>query len=199
MRKPLFLRVIAGLLLGGMLLGGCGPVSDLPDDTETSGTDTSAPVEEMKLHIFVDGSEGNPYENAGLVTDPDQAYDKNAAALGLWSKPKENSILITALPENMGEYAIIEMDVFLNNVLPNGMRVYIYCGTDENGEETYYYKDVPTENDNWTTVSCVLNEMFSHGEADITKAEKIEIRVNPMEKGLKQLYVRSISARGYPR
>ena len=197
MRKPLFLRVIAGLLLGGMLLGGCGPVSDLPDDTETSGTDTSAPVEEMKLHIFVDGSEGNPYENAGLVTDPDQAYDKNAAALGLWSKPKENSILITALPENMGEYAIIEMDVFLNNVLPNGMRVYIYCGTDENGEETYYYKDVPTENDNWTTVSCVLNEMFSHGAADITKAEKIEIRVNPMEKGLKQLYVRSISARGY--
>ena len=55
----------------------------------------------------------------------------------MWSKPKENSILITALPENMGEYAIIEMDVFLNNVLPNGMRVYIYCGTDENGEETY--------------------------------------------------------------
>ncbi len=197
MRKHNLLRGTALLLLLGMLLGGCGPVSQLPDDTETPGTDTSAPVEEMKLHIFVDGSEGNPYENAGLVSDPDQVYDKDAASLGLWNKPKENSLVVTALPENMGEYAMIEMDVFLNNALPGGMRVYIYCGTDENGEKTYLYKDVPASEKNWVTVSCVLGEMFSHGAADITKAEKIEIRVNPMDKGLKQLYVRSISARGY--
>ena len=196
MRKGFFVKGTALFLLVAVLLGGCGPAVDVPEDT-TLPEDTSVPVEEPKQYIFADGSDGASYESAGLVTDPDQVYDKDAASLGLWSKPKENPLIITGGMENLGECDLLEIDVFLNNALPNGMRIYIYCGTDANGEETYLYKDVPASETDWTTVSCAFAEMFSHGEADINRAERIEIIVNPMEKGLKQLYVRSILTREY--
>ena len=181
------------------LLSGCGPAA-MPPDTDAPDTEspvTEPPVAEPKIYIFVDGSEEKQYENAGIESDFDQAYDKDAASLGLWRKPKENSLVISAMPENLGEYDLIEMDVFLNSGLQNGMRIYIYCGTDENGEETYLYKDIYAVGENWVTLKCALREMFSHGDADIAKAERIEILVNPMEKGLKQLYVRSVSTREY--
>ena len=194
------LRVISCLLLAAMLLAGCGPAVMPPADTDIPDTDapqTTVPEQEPKVYIFVDGSEGKLYESAGMETDADQAYDKNAASLGLWRRPKENSLVITDIPENLGEYDVLEMDVFLNNGLAGGMRVHIYCGTDENGEACYLYKDINAMGENWITLRCVIDEMFSHGDADLGKAERIEIRVNPMEKGLKQLYVRSISTREY--
>ena len=180
-----------------MLLSGCGTVSELPEDTDASDTDMSAPVEGTKLHVFADGSEQHPYETLGLVTDPEQEYDKDAVSLGVWEKPKNTPLIIRDLPENFETYVYFDMDVFFNKPLANGMRLYIFCREDENGEETYFYRDFFSGNDNWVTVSVALAAMFEHGEPDLAGAERMEIHINEMTEGLRQLYVRSVSVRQY--
>ena len=55
MRKGFFVKGTAVFLLVAVLLGGCGPAVDLPEDTDPPATeDTSTPVDELKQYVFAD-------------------------------------------------------------------------------------------------------------------------------------------------
>ena len=147
--------------------------------------------------MAVSKSEEKPYDPLGMETDPDQVYDVKVDSLGLWKKPKENRLVITDIPENFETYVYIDMDVFLNSGLPSGLRLYIYCGVDENGEECYFYKDFSTLQKDWVTISYPMTNLSCQGNADLANAERIELIVNDTGTALRQLYIRSISARNY--
>ncbi len=196
-------RILAGLLAMLMLVPmfcACNPdTPDTPDTPDSSDTSVNTPeVSDEKIrYIFADGSEEKPYDPLGMETDPDQMYDVKVATLGLWKKPKENRLVITDIPENFETYVYMDMDVYLNSGLPSGLRMYIYCGVDESGEESYFYRDFSTTKEGWVTLSYPMVGLTSQGNADLAKAERIELIVNDTGMALRQLYVRSISARNY--
>ena len=196
-------RIIAWILVSVMLLPvlcACKPdTPDIPDTPDVGDIPSNDPeVSDGKIrYVFADGSEEKPYDPLGMESDPDQTYDVNASTLGLWKKPKQNRLVITDIPENFENYVYMDIEVFLNSGLPSGLRLYIYCGVDENGEECYFYKDFSTSKKDWVTISYPMTNLISQGNANLANAERIELIVNDTGVALRQLYIRSISARNY--